>query len=79
VWRRDFTNGIALVNPKGNGMQTVQLGGTFVKIKGTQDPSVNNGQTVTSVTLQDRDGIILLRQSPLQQPQAPTGLSVGSG
>ncbi|MGH9486500.1 MAG: putative glycoside hydrolase, partial [Terriglobales bacterium] len=32
VWRRDFTNGIALVNPKGNGPQTVQLGGTFVKL-----------------------------------------------
>jgi hypothetical protein len=78
VWRRDFTNGIALVNPKGNGAQTVQLGGTFVKIKGGQDPSVNSGQTVTSVTFQDRDGIILLRQSPLQQPKAPTGVSAGS-
>lgn len=78
VWRRDFTNGIALVNPKGNGTQTVQLGGTFVKIKGSQASSVNNGQTVTSVTLQDRDGIILLRQSPLQQPKAPTGVNAAS-
>jgi len=79
VWRRDFTNGIALVNPKGNGPQTVQLGGTFVKINGTQDSAVNNGQTVTSVTLQDRDGIILLRQSPVQQPKAPTGVSISNG
>jgi hypothetical protein len=79
VWRRDFTNGIALVNPKGNGPQTVQLNGTFVKIKGTQDPSVNNGQTVTSVTLQDRDGIILLRQSPLRQPKAPSNVSISAG
>jgi hypothetical protein len=78
VWRRDFSNGIALVNPKGNGTQTVQLGGTFIKIKGGQAPSVNNGQTVTSVTLQDRDGVILLRQSPLRQPKAPTGVSAGS-
>ena len=77
VWRRDFTNGIALVNPKGNGAQTVQLGGTFVKINGTQVPSINSGQTVTSVTLQDRDGIILLRQAPLKQPKAPTGVSAG--
>lgn len=77
VWRRDFTNGIALVNPKGNGARTVQLGGTFVRISGSQAPSVNNGQQVTSVTLQDRDGIILLRQSPLQQPKAPTNLSIG--
>jgi hypothetical protein len=79
VWRRDFTNGIALVNPKGNGPQTVQLGGTFYKIKGKQDPAVNNGQAVTSVTLQDRDGIILLRQAPLRQPKAPTGLSISGG
>lgn len=78
VWRRDFTNGIALVNPKGNGPQTVQLGGTFVKIKGSQDPSVNNGQTVTSVTLKDRDGLILLRQTPLKQPKAPTGISISN-
>ncbi len=79
VWRRDFTNGIVLVNPKGNGPQTVQLGGTFVKLKGSQDPAVNNGQTVTSVTLQDRDGLILLRQSPLQQPKAPTSVSISNG
>jgi hypothetical protein len=79
VWRRDFTNGIALVNPKGNGPQTVSLGGTFVKIKGTQDPAVNNGETVTSVTLQDRDGIILLRPTPLEQPNAPTGVSASGG
>jgi Hypothetical glycosyl hydrolase family 15 len=79
VWRRDFANGIALVNPKGNGAKTVQLGGTFVKIKGSQDAAVNSGQTVTSVTLQDRDGIILLRQSPLEQPKAPTGVAVGNG
>jgi hypothetical protein len=76
VWRRDFTNGIALVNPRGNGPQTVQLGGTFVKLKGSQDPAINNGQTVTSVTLQDRDGLILMRQYPAKQPKAPTGVSI---
>ena len=79
VWRRDFADGIALVNPKGNGPQTVSLGGSFVKIKGTQDPAVNDGATVTSVTLQDRDGIILLRQSPLERPKAPTAVSAGTG
>lgn len=76
VWRRDFANGIALVNPKGNGPQTVTLEQPFVKIKGSQAPGVNNGQTVTTVTLQDRDGIILLRKSPLRQPKAPTGVTV---
>jgi hypothetical protein len=61
VWRRDFDNGIVLVNPKGNGPQTVNLGGTFKKLQGTQAPDVNDGSTVTSVILQDRDGIILKR------------------
>ncbi len=76
VWRRDFQNGIALVNPKGNGPQTVTLETSFVKLSGTQDPSVNNGQTVTSVTLQDRDGIILLRQHPVVAPMSPSDLKV---
>jgi hypothetical protein len=61
VWRRDFDNGIVLVNPKGNGAQTVSLGGSFTKLIGTQAPTVNDGSTVTSVTLADRDGIILKR------------------
>jgi hypothetical protein len=61
VWRRDFANGIALCNPKGNGTQTVTLGGTFHKVKGAQAPSVNDGSTVTSVTISERHGIVLLR------------------
>jgi Hypothetical glycosyl hydrolase family 15 len=61
VWRRDFSNGIALCNPKGNGTQTVSLGGTFHKFSGKQAPSVNDGSTVTSVTLAERDGIVLFR------------------
>lgn len=61
VWRRDFDNGIVLVNPKGNGARTVDLGGTFRKLSGTQDPVTNDGATVTRVTLADRDGVILRR------------------
>ena len=76
VWRRDFDNGIVLVNPKGNGTQTVTLETSYIKIKGTQDPAINNGQTVTTVTLQDRDGIVLLRQNPVIRPGTPSGFSV---
>lgn len=75
VWRRDFDNGIALVNPKGNGTQTVALETSYVKLKGTQDPVTNNGQTVTTVTLKDRDGIILLRKNPVKRPAAPQKFS----
>jgi hypothetical protein len=74
VYRRDFENGIALVNPKGNGARTVTLEADFVKIKGTQDTVVNNGTTVRKVTLQDRDGIILLRAKPVRKPAPPSGL-----
>lgn len=81
VYRRDFDNGIALVNPKGNGPQTVTLETSYKHISGTQDPSVNNGQTVTSVTLNDRDGVILLRLTstsppPPAVPQAPSQVTV---
>lgn len=82
VWRRDFQNGIAIVNPKGNGTQTVNLGGSFRTINGSQVPSINNGQIVNSVTLQDRDAIILLSTTsspaaPSQaKPTAPTSVSV---
>jgi len=80
VWRRDFQNGIALVNPKGNGPQTVTLETSYKKINGTQVPSINNGQTVTTVTLLDRDGLILLRLNPPASstpavPMAPTGVT----
>jgi hypothetical protein len=72
VWRRDFVNGIALVNPKGNGVQTVTLETTYKHLSGTQVPSLNNGQSVTSVTLNDRDGVILLRLTSQAVPDAPT-------
>jgi hypothetical protein len=61
VYRRNFQNGIVLVNPKGNGTRTVTLETHYVKIRGSQAPSVNNGATVRTVTLKDRDGIILLK------------------
>ena len=76
VWRRDFDNGIVLVNPKGNGAQTVTLETAYIKIRGTQDPVTNSGATVTSVTLQDRDGIILLRKAPVVRPATPDGFTV---
>jgi len=78
VWRRDFDNGVVLVNPKGNGTQTVTLEADFARIKGVQDPVTNSGQTVRTVTLKDRDGLILLRTNPVKRPAAPKNLSAGS-
>jgi len=72
VWRRDFLNGIALVNPKGNGTRTVTLETSYKHLSGTQDPAVNNGQSVTTVTLNDRDGVILQRTTSQPVPDAPS-------
>ena len=52
------------MNPKGNGTQTVTLETSYKHLTGTQAPTINNGQTVTTVTLNDRDGVILLRLAP---------------
>ena len=71
VWRRDFENGISLVNPKGNGPRTVTLEGDFILLKGAQAPTVNSGKTVRTVTLKDRDGLILKRVTPVAKPAAP--------
>jgi hypothetical protein len=77
VYRRNFQNGIILVNPKGNGARTVTLEAEYVKIKGAQAPTVNNGATVRTVTLQDRDGIILLRKGTTEAtPEVPSGFTV---
>lgn len=71
VWAREFEGGIAIVNPKGNGPVTLtiqDLGGQIWKhFLGTEDPDTNNGEDVTdSITLADRDGVILLRRHPLR-------------
>src|SRR6185312_147042 len=77
VWAREFQGGIAILNPKGNGPQTITLqdlgGFRWKHINGSQDPETNNGQNVTgSITLADRDGIILLRRG-YQLPRNTNG------
>jgi hypothetical protein len=78
VYRRDFENGIVLVNPKGNGQREVTLEGDFVKLKGSQAPSVNDGSTVRKVTLKDRDGIILMRVKPVKRPAPPASITTSA-
>jgi hypothetical protein len=59
LWRRDFTNGVALCNATGIG-QTVKLGGSgHTLIAGSQAPSVNTGGAVSSVTIPSMDGLIV--------------------
>ena len=69
VFRRDFENGIVVANatplPK-----TVDLNGTFRKIRGRQDPAINNGTNVSKVTLDAYDAVILVRPNG-SAPPAP--------
>ncbi|BFM06559.1 hypothetical protein [Halioxenophilus aromaticivorans] len=68
VFRRDFQNGIVVVNGSDTTVN-VNLGGTFQKILGTQDPSFNNGQSLNTLSLTGYDAAVLIR---------PKGSSGGS-
>jgi hypothetical protein len=76
VYRRDFENGIVLVNPKGNGAQTIELEGDYRRLSGAQDPVVNNGSVARVLTLQERDGVVLSRISSASRPKPPSNVSV---
>ena len=72
VYRRDFQNGVALVNPRGNGAVTITVESGFTRINGNQDRAVNNGQPAERINLADGDGIVLIRDSGvLPVPDAP--------
>ena len=73
VYMRRFERGMAIVNPKDNGAQTVSIPSGYKRIRGTQDPQTNNGEVASSVTLADRDGIILIATSETaaKRPQPP--------
>ena len=68
---RRFEKGMALVNPKGNGTRTVQVGLGYKHISGTQDPNVNNGQPVETVTSSERDGLILIGTDAVDEGKRP--------
>ena len=61
VYRRRFQNGMALVNPRGNGSRTVTIEPGYRRFVGNQDRTVKNGTPATSITFKDRDGILLKR------------------
>ena len=59
VYRRRFQNGMVLVNPRGNGNRTVTIEPGYRRFLGNQARTINNGNPASSITLQDRDGILL--------------------
>lgn len=73
VWRRDFDKGVVIVNATDQ-TQTVSLGDGYETISGTQDPTINDGQIVSSIKLAPRDGRLLLkRQGTIDNGQYDNG------
>jgi hypothetical protein len=73
VYRRDFENGIVLLNNT-SGSSTVNLGGTYRYLDATnggQDPVANLGGETDSVTMSWYDGRILLNPLPPQDSTPP--------
>jgi len=60
IWRRDFQNGVVLVNP-GAESRRVTIEPGLRRLAGKQDAAVNNGSAVGELTLGPRDGIVLRR------------------
>jgi Putative phage tail protein/Hypothetical glycosyl hydrolase family 15 len=61
VYRRRFSGGMVLVNPRGNGARVVTIESGYKRFVGTQDPVVNNGSSATSFSIADRDGLFLYK------------------
>ena len=59
LWRRDFENGVAIVNATGKDQLYIFPREQFEKIKGTQDRNFNDGSKVNYVRLSVNDGIIM--------------------
>jgi len=60
VWKRNFANGLALVNST-NQNKTVQLETEYEKINGTRAPDINDGSVVDKVDLPAKDGLVMLK------------------
>ncbi len=60
VWRREYTNGVAVVNPS-NESKNVDLGSDYEKIIGQQDSRINNGVITDRITLPAKDGIVMMK------------------
>ncbi len=71
IFRRDFENGVALVNPT-TGPMSVTLESGLYRIDGTVDPQTNNGEATSFVVLPGADGLVLMRgPAGVEHPGSP--------
>lgn len=62
LWRKDFENGLVLVNSTNQAQRYVFGFDEVQKINGTQDPTVNDGTKVNWVKIEPNDGMVLIKQ-----------------
>jgi hypothetical protein len=60
LWRRDFENGIVVVNSTNQTQNYAFTNEVFTKLSGSQDPIVNNGSRVNLVSIAAQDSVILM-------------------
>lgn len=63
LWRRDFRNGVAIVNSTVKRQTYVLQKEELERLTGTQDTKINNGQMVNYLALDPQDGLILLKKN----------------
>lgn len=61
LWRRDFSDGLAVLNSTDSKQTYIFSQEDVEKIKGTQDAAINNGQKINYIQLPPQDGVILLK------------------
>ncbi len=65
LWRRDFKNGVAIVNSTDKKQNYAFLKEELERISGSQVPTLNNGIKVNFIQLAPSDGLILLKRNTL--------------
>jgi hypothetical protein len=79
LWRRDFENGIVVVNSTNQTQNYAFTDEVFSKISGTQDSIVNNGSRVNFVSIAAQDSVVLMGDlSSRKIPAAASAAAVSS-
>lgn len=60
IFRRRFENGVVLVNPT-DASAKITIGSGYRRLSGTQDRTVNNGKSESTVTLPARSGLVMIK------------------
>jgi hypothetical protein len=62
LWRRDFENGVVIVNSTEEKQRYIFKNEVLEKIRGTQDKPVNSGQRINWLEIEGKDAIILHKE-----------------